>query len=114
MEGKLRASANPALAAELDPTDAAEWADRTLAAAPDDDQLDEGDGGDDGEAAAFAAASAASSSAAAVRMGAKEPSLSSSRAVSSSPSSRVAMVSSTVRSCGSGEGQVRVRSGQVR
>ncbi len=56
MEGKLRASANPALAAELDPTDAAEWADRTLAAAPDDDQLDEGDGGDDGEAAAFAAA----------------------------------------------------------
>ena len=56
---RLRLSTNPELAREIDPSDAAEWADRTFAVADDDDddKLDDGGpGGDDGEGAAFAAA----------------------------------------------------------
>ena len=56
---RLRLSTNPELASEIDPSDAAEWADRTFAVADDDDddKLDDGGpGGDDGEGAAFAAA----------------------------------------------------------
>ena len=55
---RLRLSSNPDLASEIDPTDAAEWTDRTLTvgADDDDDKLDDGPGGDDDEGEAFAAA----------------------------------------------------------
>ena len=56
---RLRLSTNPELAREIDPSDAAEWADRTFAVADDEDGdgLDDGGpGGDDGEGAAFGSA----------------------------------------------------------